>query len=227
MTIFHRIRLKANALLWRGLSPVTVTLFHKLIYFHRRDTTWKQTFWMGVPVQKIPFDLWIQQEIIWDTKPDLIIETGTFDGGSAMFYASLFDLIGKGEIVSIDLEPQADLPQHDRVTYITSSSVDADVVERVRAMTAGKRVMVVLDSDHRSDHVRQELDVWSPMVSPGCYLIVEDTNVYGHPVLREHGPGPMEALDDWLKTSPPFDNDKSREKYMVTFHPRGYWRRRG
>lgn len=223
--MLHRIRLKLNAGLWRILAPITITLFHKLIYYHRRDTTWKDTKWMGVPVQNIPSDLWVKQEIIWETRPQLIIETGTFDGGSAMFYASLFDLIGEGEIVSIDIDPQPNLPIHPRITFITASSIEPSVVEQVKAMSEGKRVMVVLDSDHSESHVRKELDAWATMTTPGCYLVVEDTNVYGHPVLREHGPGPMEALNDWLKTKPPFKNDASREKYLVTFHPRGYWKR--
>lgn len=223
--MLHRIRLKLNAAIWRILTPITITLFHKLIYFHRRDTTWKNTRWMGVPVQQIPFDLWVKQEIIFETRPDLIIETGTFDGGSAMFYASLFDLLGNGEIVSIDIDPQPNLPVHPRIEFITASSIAPEIVARVSEKAAGRRVMVILDSDHSESHVRKELDAWAHLVSPGCYLIVEDTNVFGHPVLKEHGPGPMEALDDWLKTNPPFSLDPSREKYMVTFHPRGFWRR--
>ncbi len=223
--MLHRIRLKLNAALWRVLTPITITLFHKLIYFHRRDTTWKNTRWMGTPVQQIPFDLWIKQEIIYETRPQLIIETGTFDGGSAMFYASLFDLMGEGEIVSIDIEPQSNLPTHSRVEFITASSIEPSVIERIKARAEGKRVMVILDSDHSESHVRKELDVWAHCVTSGCYLVIEDTNVYGHPVLKEHGPGPMEALDNWLKTKPPFENDPTREKYMVTFHPRGYWKR--
>lgn len=224
--VLHTLRLKSNALLWRVLAPVTIVLFHKLIYFHRRDSTWKNTTWMGVPVQQIPFDLWVKQEIIFETRPELIIETGTFDGGSALFYAHLFDLIGAGEVISIDIAPQPKLPQHPRITYITASSTDRQVFDRIKQRAAGRRTMVVLDSDHSRDHVLAELRIWPELVSPGCYLVVEDTNVNGHPVLTEHGPGPTEALDLWLKDSPPFDLDRSREKYLVTFHPRGHWRRR-
>ena len=145
--MLHRIRLKLNALLWRVLAPITITLFHKLIYFHRRDSTWKNTHWMGTPVQNIPFDLWVKQEIIYETRPQLIIETGTFDGGSAMFYASLFDLLGEGEVVSIDIDPQPGLPSHPRIEFITASSIDSSVVEKLKARSEGKRVMVILDSD--------------------------------------------------------------------------------
>lgn len=224
--MIRRLILKVNAGIWRVIGPMSVKLFHKYIYFHKRDSTWMNTFWMGTLVEKIPFDLWVQQEIIFETKPDLLIETGTFSGGSAMFYASLFDLMGHGEIVSVDLDPQPNLPTHPRVTYLLGSSVDPDIVANLRERAAGKKVMMILDSDHSEAHVRKELDILAGLVTPGMYLVVEDTNVYGHPVLKEHGPGPMEALDDWLKTKPPFDNDASREKYMVCFHPRGYWKRR-
>lgn len=224
--MLHTVRLKVNALIWRVLAPITIKLFHKLIYFHRRDSTWKNTSWLGVPVQQIPFDLWVKQEIIYETRPDLILEMGTFDGGSAMFYASLFDLLGKGDVISIDIAPQENLPVHPRIEFITASSVDKDLFAKIQQRLAGKRVMVILDSDHTQAHVREELNLWPQCVTPGCYLIVEDTNINGHPVLTEYGPGPMEALDDWLGTNPPFDNDTSREKYMVTFHPRGFWKRR-
>ncbi|HMS55042.1 MAG TPA: CmcI family methyltransferase [Fimbriimonadaceae bacterium] len=222
----HRIRLKLNAAIWRILTPVTVNLFHKLVYFHKRDQTWMNTRWLGAKVQKIPFDLWVEQEIIFETKPDLIIETGTYDGGSTLFYAHLFDIMGNGEVVSIDIAAQQGLPQHPRITYISASSVDADVVSELRKRAADKRVMVILDSDHSRDHVMKELEVLAPLTSPGCYLIVEDTNVNGHPVLWEHGPGPMEAVRAWEKNAPPFERDPSREKFMVTFNPRGYWKRR-
>jgi cephalosporin hydroxylase len=199
-------------------------MFHRLTYY-RHESTWRNTRWMGVPVQQIPSDLWVKQEIIHETLPQLVIETGTFDGGSAMFYASLFDLIGEGEVVSVDIDPQPNLPRHPRIEFIKASSIDPETITRLSARADGRRVMVVLDSDHSETHVRRELDALSGLVTPGCYLVVEDTNVNGHPVLREHGPGPMEALKEWLKTNPPFERDPSREKYMVTFHPEGFWRR--
>lgn len=223
--MIRRVRMKLNPWVWRKIGPTVAKLFHKYIYIHKLETTWKNTYWMGVPVQKIPFDLWVQQEILWETKPDLLIETGTYDGGSTLFYAHLMDLIGHGQIVSVDIAPQGDLPQHPRITYIKAGSTDPDVVARLKEMATGKSVMMILDSDHAEKHVRQELELLSGLVTTGQYLIVEDTNVYGHPVFIEHGPGPMEALDDWLTTNPPFTNDPSREKYEVSFHPRGYWKR--
>ena len=86
--------------------------------------------------------------------------------------------------------------------------------------------MVVLDSDHHRDHVLAELRTYSALVTPGSYLIVEDTNINGHPVRPEFGPGPMEAVDEFLRESPDFAIDPEREKFFLTFNPRGFLRRR-
>ena len=86
--------------------------------------------------------------------------------------------------------------------------------------------MVVLDSDHSREHVLRELELYAPLVTPGCYLVVEDTNVNGHPVSPGFGPGPMEAVGDYLRTTDDFEVDRGREKFMLTFNPSGYLRRR-
>jgi cephalosporin hydroxylase len=90
-----------------------------------------------------------------------------------------------------------------------------------------ERVWVILDSDHSAAHVRAELEAYADVVTPGGYLIVEDTNVNGHPAAPEFGPGPTEAVRDWLKTAPPFDADASCERFLVTLNPGGFLRRRG
>lgn len=203
-----------------------VETFHAL-YYDEAATTWARTFWRGHPVLKCPLDLWIYQEILVETTPDLIVETGTFGGGSAFFLASICDLLDQGEVVTIDIDRQRGLPDHPRITYVTGSSVGDDVLAVVAERAkAAERVMVILDSDHSRDHVLRELELYGPLVTPGGYLIVEDTNVNGHPVLPEHGPGPMEAVTTFLETSTAFEVDRSREKLLFTFNPSGYLRRR-
>jgi len=203
-----------------------IDAFHRL-YYDAPETTWKQTAWLGRPVRKCPLDLWAYQEILAETTPDLIVETGTYVGGSAHFLAVMCDLVGRGSIVTIDVDKHGGRPRHRRITYIHGSSVDDGVAERVRRRARrARRVMVVLDSDHSREHVLRELELYAPLVTPGCYLVVEDTNVNGHPVSPGFGPGPMEAVGEFLRTTDDFEVDRGREKFMLTFNPSGYLRRR-
>jgi len=205
-----------------------IDAFHG-VYYSRLDTL----RWFGVPVLKSPIDMWIYQEILCRTLPDVIIETGTAFGGSAYFMAAVCQLIGKGRILSIDIDPTtANLmvtsrPVHPRVTYLTGSSTDSAILRQVREqIQPSERVMVILDSDHHEPHVSAELEAYAGLVSPDCYLIVEDTNLNGHPVGSEFGPGPWEAVDKWLPEHPEFVLDSVLEqRYVVTFNPRGYFRR--
>lgn len=198
---------------------------HKL-YYARKAQTWGNTFWLGVPVQKCPLDLWIYQEIICETRPELIIECGTGSGGSALYMASICELISCGQVVTIDINPQTSWPQHPRITYLTGSSTSNEVVEQVRQLASrAKRVMVVLDSDHHMDHVLRELRNYSLLVTLGCYLIVEDTNLNGHPVAPDFGPGPWEAVEEFLRENHDFKVDRSREKFMLTANENGYLKR--
>jgi cephalosporin hydroxylase len=163
------------------------------LYHDVREKTWDNTFWLGVPIQKLPSDLIVFQEIINETKPDVIIEAGTFKGGSALFFASICDLINHCRVISLDIKHVGPLPQHKRITYVIGSSTSQETARRVRELIKpGETVMVDLDSDHKKDHVLQELKIWSPFVTKGNYLIVEDTDLNGHPVraglrTRSHG----------------------------------------
>lgn len=204
-----------------------VDAFHRR-YYDAAETTWKQTFWLGQTVRKCPLDLWAYQEIIFETRPELIVETGTYLGGSALYLASLCDLLGHGKIVTVDVSAPPGRPKHRRITYVVGSSVADDVLDRVRRRARrAKRTMVILDSDHSRDHVLRELELYGPLVTPGCYLVVEDTNVNGHPAWPGYGPGPMEAVTEFLSRTDAFEVDRSREKLMLTFNPSGYLRRRG
>jgi cephalosporin hydroxylase len=222
-----RIRMTRNGKprTWSAAVNAITDQFHRLYYDDKG--TWHQTRWLGVKALKCPFDMWMYQEILVEIRPGLIIETGTAYGGSANFMARICDLIDAGEIVSVDLDPKPNLPQHKRVTYLTGSSTDPVIVDKVRGMLpANKPVIVILDSDHSEQHVYNELQAYADMVTPGSYLIVEDTNVNGHPVHLRHGPGPMEALDRFLAARDDFEIDRSKERYHLTQNPRGYLRRR-
>jgi cephalosporin hydroxylase len=197
--------------------------YHRTFYYSR-DTTWKNTSWFGVPLLKCPLDMWVYQEILFELKPKVIIETGTFRGGSACYMGALCDLMGEGRIMTIDInELPPTSPRHDRVTYVTASSVAESTIEKVREFIGGDApVLVVLDSDHTRDHVLQELRLFAGVVTPGSYMIVEDSNINGHPINPGSGPGPMEAIRAFLEENDRFAIDDSREKYFMTFNPRGY-----
>jgi cephalosporin hydroxylase len=208
-------------------SARIVSRFHKL-YYGDPWRTFQNTTWLGVQLEKCPLDLWIYQELVSRIRPELIVETGTSRGGSALFLASCMDLVDHGRVITVDIRDREGRPVHDRIRYISGSSVDPGVVAEVKAAASGASpVMVILDADHSRDHVLGELNAYASLVSPGSYLIVEDTNVNGHPVFREHGPGPHEAVEDFLQANHDFARDPACEKFFMSFNPGGYLRRDG
>ena len=200
-------------------------VFHDL-----KKQTFATTTWLGTPLVKTPNDIVVFQQIITETRPNLIIETGVYLGGGALLFATLMDLLGieGGRVVAIDVDlggVRQDVIDHPRIELIEGSSTDPAVVSRLRSEAEGKRVMVDLDSDHRAHHVLEELRAYSPMVTPGCYLVVEDGFLGGRPVRPDAIPGPSEALDAWFGEEPPFESDRWHERYLLTQNPRGYMRR--
>jgi cephalosporin hydroxylase len=186
-----------------GLDPEAreiVRRFHELYYdtlHHDRPAL--SIEWLGVPAIKCPFDRWTYQELIHRQRPDVIVETGSGKGGTTYFMACICELIGTGRIISIDYRPPRG-PSHPRIEYLVGSSVDPDVVAQVRdAIEPGESAMVILDALHTEEHVAAELRTYAPLVSLGHHLIVEDTNVNGHPVPRpwshRGGPSFLEGAD--------------------------------
>jgi cephalosporin hydroxylase len=211
-----------------GDEKAIVDAFHVLYQDIRKVE--KATYWLGTRVYKTPMDLWMYQELLHELKPDLLIETGTLHGGSAKYLATLMDLIGKGEIVSIDIASESadgKPPEHPRVTYVTGSSVDPGIVAGVaeRAKSA-EIVLVLLDSDHRKRHVLEELRAYGPLVTPGSYMVVEDTNINGHPTYEGWGEGPWEAVETFMQENDDFVIDHAREKFLLTYNPNGWLRRK-
>jgi len=204
------------------LDRAAVSRAHDALYL---SDSWTEATWLGAQALKNPLDLWVYQEIVAETRPELIVETGTYRGGSAFFLASVCDLLGEGEVVSIDVEQvRADYPDHRRIRYLGGrSSTDPDVVAEIRARAEGKRVLVILDSDHSQAHVEAELAVYTSLVPVGGYLIVEDSNI--GQIRKDLMPGPLEAIETFLAGTDDFEIDRSREKFLITFNPSGYLRR--
>ena len=185
------------------------------------------------------------QEIIWEVKPDLVIETGIAHGGSLIYYASLLELIAisggdDGEVLGIDIEirphNRSEIEAHPmfkRITMMEGSSIEPEIIEQVRARAAGKqRVLVCLDSMHTHDHVLKELQAYAPLVTTGSYCVVFDTVIENMPEDsfpdRPWGKGnnPKTAVWNYLKSHPEFEIDRSIEdKLLITVAPDGYLKR--
>jgi cephalosporin hydroxylase len=203
-----------------------VERFHQL-YYGSADRTWRGgTTYRGTTIWKCPLDLWLYQELLADIRPGLVIETGTAYGGSAYYLGDLCETLGLGNVVTIDTQVFEGRVTHPRVTYLFGSSTSPEILEQVGAMVPPEApVLVILDSDHTRDHVLGELRALSPLVPVGSCIIVEDTNVNGHPTYPAFGPGPMEALDAFLAETSDFVVDPIGEKFFMTFNPRGVLRR--
>lgn len=195
--------------------------------------------WMGRPIIQLPQDMMAMQEIIWEIKPDLIIECGIAHGGSILYYASILELQGHGEVLGIDRDIRPHNreaierhPMFKRISMIEGSSIDPAVADQVRSAARGKKVIVVLDSNHTHDHVLEELRLYAPLVSVGSYCVVMDTVVEDMPedafADRPWGRGdnPKTAVWAYLKESQDFSIDEAiHNKLLITVARDGYLRR--
>lgn len=194
--------------------------------------------WLGRPIIQFPQDIIAMQEIIWQVKPRLIVETGIAHGGSLIFYASMLELMGgNGQVLGVDIDirehNRVAIEQHPmfkRITMIEGSSLDEEVGKQVYEFAKGKeKVMVVLDSNHTHDHVLRELELYSPLVKKGSFLVVFDTVIEDMPKDffpdRPWGKGnnPKTAVQIFLETNHRFVVDKEIEnKLLITVAPGGY-----
>lgn len=186
--------------------------------FRQWDNVLFKSKWLGINAVKNPCDAWVYQEILFETKPDLVVETGSFQGGGTIFIASIMDLIGHGEIISVDIENRTK-PVHNRITWLSGGSTQPALINDIFIKAKNKSVMVILDSDHNAEHVLKELKAYGKLVSSGKYLIVEDT------WWKPGSGGPADAVNDYLKDHSEFKIDKSREPYIITNNPDGFLRR--
>jgi cephalosporin hydroxylase len=208
-----------------GRRPVARIYRNDLI---DKTDNFARTTWLGTPILQNVLDLWTIQETISEVRPALLIEIGTYVGGSALFYAHLMDLLGHGRVLTIDVARLHSL-DHPRIEFVQGDSVSDPVVGRARAAAdeAGGPVMVILDGDHSRDHVARELELYAPLVTPGSLLLSQDGVVDESPFFREFRPGPRAANREFLRRHPEFEHDRERnDRFLVTYHPLGWLRRR-
>jgi cephalosporin hydroxylase len=197
--------------------------------WYYETAVWKRLSYRGVRTLKNPLDMWNYQEIIAEHSIEWVLETGTRHGGSALFFADLLEARGaSGLVISVDVDHQSlQLREHRRLRLLKGDSASAEVQSAIRKLLPAQRppMFVILDSDHRKAHVLRELAAYVPLMQAGDYLIVEDSCVNGHPVRPDFGPGPMEAIEEFLGANPEvLAADRAREeKFGCTFAPRGYY----
>jgi cephalosporin hydroxylase len=205
-------------------TPIPDELKLNFIEASWRSLAFRKTSWLGRSVKRAPTDLFAYQEIISRVRPDWIIETGTQDGGRALYLATICDLLDHGRVLSIDVKQSPDLPDHPRITYSEGVPQEEATVEGVRARFDGPpRAVVLLGSQPASNlRIEAEFAAYREFVPLGSYVIVEHTMYNAHPVWPGHGPGPWEAVRRILANNIDFAIDPTLERHGLTFNPEGY-----
>ncbi|HLW53836.1 MAG TPA: CmcI family methyltransferase [Candidatus Angelobacter sp.] len=221
----QKIGNRLSRLLYR---PREAPAQYHLWYYN--SLVWRSTQWMGVPAQKSVSDMWNYQEILFSLKPSLLIEFGTSYGGSALFFAMILRQIGNPfQILSVDVddsfirEPAKNDPN---IELMKSSSADPAVAAHIQELKSRfpGPIFAILDSDHTKAHVLAEMLLLRPLLSRGDYVIVEDSDINGHPVLPLWGDGPYEAVEEYVSRFPnDYVRDVPREKkFGFTSAPHGF-----
>ncbi|MEG3839207.1 CmcI family methyltransferase [Microcoleus sp. herbarium14] len=214
------------------VATTDVGLRYHLWYYNQQ--IWNTTFWTGVKALKSPSDMWNYQEIIWDLKPSLIIEFGSCYGGGTLFFANVLAQINENsKVFSVDIDHKFLHPKvrnHPRIELMLSSSTAPAVAQRIAVLRSEfpGPVFAILDSNHEKQHVLGEMQMLRPLLKTGDYLIVEDSNINGHPVLPGWGEGPYEAMAEYFAIHPnDYQRDDRREnKFGFTFATNGFLMRR-
>jgi cephalosporin hydroxylase len=184
------------------------------------------TTYFGVPTLKNPMDAWIYQEIVCASRPDVILEIGNRHGGSALYFAHLCDLLGQGRLVGLDLAHDAvpeRVKRHPRITFLDGDAC-ANAEQVARLIAPGERVLVVEDSSHTYENTLDVLRTFSGLVKVGDYFIVEDS-ICHHGLDHGPSPGPFEAIERFVAESGEFEIDRSMERFVITWNPKGFLKR--
>ncbi len=183
----------------------------------------QETFYHGIKTLKNPNDFWVYQEIIFEQRPDVIVEIGNNWGGSTYALAHTLDAIGSGRVIGVDICQKKivdKVRQHPRITLIEADAIAA--FEQVKNLIqAGEKVLVIEDSSHTFDNTLKVLETYASLVPPGGYFIVEDS-ICHHGLEVGPSPGPYEAIDAFLSQRSDFKVDRSKESFLVTWNPKGF-----
>lgn len=195
--------------------------------YHQRQVVFDQVSWMGIPTLKNVLDLWIYQELIFKIKPDWIIEMGSFQGGSTLYLAQLLENIGHGQVISIDIDRSQFKATHPRITLLTGSTQDLEIIDQVYQRCGDEKVMIIHDADHSASMVLADLRSYADLVSKDSYFIVEDgiVDLFASGTLLGDvmgGPGPLPAIREFIAGDQRFVIDRQCERYQLTYNPNGY-----
>jgi cephalosporin hydroxylase len=183
----------------------------------------RESHWMGVTTLKNPLDIWVYPEILHEVRPTAIVELGSALGGSTLFFCHMLDLLElDAPVISVDRSHDAFGAEHRRITTVTGDTRDPAVIERVRELCGDRRVLLIHDASHEASVVLDDLRNYSPLIAPGSYLIVED----GVNDTIGGVPGPVTAINNFMRETREFEIDESRERFLLTYNPRGFLRRR-
>jgi cephalosporin hydroxylase len=202
---------------------------HKVMY---------EPTWLGIPIIQYPNDIVMMQELIWKLRPDVIVETGVAHGGSAVLYASMLELLGKGKVIGVDIEIRKhnrlainSHPLSRRIELVEGSSTAPEMIEDIRSRipTRGE-VLVVLDSNHSYEHVISEMELYKEFISPGGYMVVMDgvqemlSDTPSGNKEWEHN-NPLAAIREFLSRHPDWEEDSNYVRTQITCNPSGFLRR--